>query len=29
MTSLVFDNVGVRYGSHVAVHGFSDTVRPG
>ncbi len=29
MTSLVFDNVGVRYGDHVAVHGFSDTVRPG
>ena len=29
MTSLVLDDVGVRYGSHTAVHGFSDTVRPG
>ena len=29
MTSLVFENVGVRYGSHTAVQDFSDTVRPG
>lgn len=29
MTSLVFENVGVRYGAHTAVQGFSDTVRPG
>ena len=29
MTSLVFENVGVRYGPHTAVHDFSDTVRPG
>ena len=29
MTSLVFENVGVRYGNHTAVQDFSDTVRPG
>ena len=29
MTSLVFENVGVRYGNHTAVRDFSDTVRPG
>ena len=29
MTSLVFENVGVCYGAHTAVHDFSDTVRPG
>lgn len=29
MTSLVFENVGVRYGNRVAVYDFSDTVRPG
>jgi iron complex transport system ATP-binding protein len=29
MTSLAFDNVSVRYGNDTAIHGFSDTVRPG
>ena len=29
MTSLAFVDVSVKYGSSVAVHGFTDTVRPG
>lgn len=29
MTSLVMENVNVRYGDHVAVHSFTETVRPG
>jgi iron complex transport system ATP-binding protein len=29
MTSLAFVGVSVKYGSSVAVHGFTDTVRPG
>ena len=29
MTSLHLDDVTVRYGGHTAVHGFTDTVRPG
>ena len=29
MTSLAFVDVSVKYGSSVAVQGFTDTVRPG